>query len=152
MNATLNRVLLGLLAVGLIIASGCTTQQPGVTNRAGTIRAHLGANPAAVTEAAEKVLPEMGLVIVNAESSADDGRVTARTTEDVRVRIVSTSIGHDVSQVSIKFGNVGDSAMSMEILDNIKEELGIPVYVEPEVEDVEEAAEEAAEATAEEMK
>ncbi len=124
-----------LLAIGMMLLGGCKTDQAGVTNRAGTIKATLAAGPAAVTEAAEAVLDEMDLIIINASSTAIDGRVIARTAQDVKVRVDSKKIGESVSEVFIRVGNLGDSELSLTILDEIKEELGIPTSSEVEDDD-----------------
>jgi uncharacterized protein DUF3568 len=129
MNATKSRVLFGLLAVCLLLV-GCKTEQPGVTNRVGTIKVVLAASPAAVTEAANEVLGDMDLVIINSNSTSIDGRVIARTAQDVKVRVDSTKIGENVSEVFIRVGRLGDSELSLTILNEIREELGIATYEE----------------------
>jgi len=115
-----------MLAVGVMMLLGCKTEQPGVINRAGTIKATLAAGPAAVTEAAEVVLKDMDLIIINSTSTAIDGRVVARTPQDVKVRVDSEKVGENVSEVFIRVGKLGDSDLSMTLLDEIKEELGFP--------------------------
>jgi Protein of unknown function (DUF3568) len=125
MNATKNRVALGVLAVCLLAVAGCKTEQAGVTNRVGTIKAVLAASPAAVTEAANEVLKDMDLVIINSSSTSIDGRVIARTAQDVKVRVDSEKLGENVSEVSIRVGKLGDSELSLTILNEVKEELGI---------------------------
>lgn len=125
MKTMKNRVVLGLLTVCLLITFGCKTDQAGVTNRVGTIKATLAAAPPAVTEAAEEVLEDMDLVIISASATKIDGRVIARTAQDVKVRVDSQKIGDDVSEVFIRIGGLGDSELSLTILDEIKEELGI---------------------------
>lgn len=131
MNATRSRVVLGLLAVCLLIV-GCKTEQPGVTNRIGTIKAVLAASPAAVTEAANEVLSDMDLIIINSNSTSVDGRVIARTAQDVKVRVDSNKIGENVSEVFIRVGGIGDTELSLTILNEIKEELGFAPYEEEE--------------------
>ena len=132
MNATRSRVVFGLLAVCLLLVSGCKTEQPGVTNRVGTIKAVLAASPATVTEAANEVLGDMDLVIINASSTSIDGRVIARTAQDVKVRVDSGKIGENVSEIFIRVGKLGDAELSLTILNEIKEELGIATYAESE--------------------
>ncbi len=130
MNATKSRVALGLLCVCMLAMVGCKTEQPGVVNRVGTIKATLAASPAAVTEAANEVLSEMDLIVINSSSTAIDGRVVARTAQDVKVRVDSEKIGESVSEVFIRVGKLGDADLSLTILNEIKEELGIPVHEE----------------------
>ncbi len=125
MKTMKSRVVFGLLTVCLLITFGCKTDQAGVTNRVGTIKATLAAAPPAVTEAAEEVLEEMDLVIISASATKIDGRVIARTAQDVKVRVDSQKVGDDVSEVFIRIGGLGDSELSLTILDEIKEELGI---------------------------
>jgi len=132
MNVTRNRVVLGLLTVCLLWVAGCKTEQPGVTNRIGTIKAVLAASPSAVIEAANEVLGDMDLVIINSNSTSIDGRVIARTAQDVKVRVDSTKVGENVSEVFIRVGKFGDTDLSLTILDKIKEELGIPTSKEAE--------------------
>ncbi len=130
MNATRSRVVFGLLTVCLLWVAGCKTEQPGVTNRIGTIKAVLAASPSAVTEAANEVLGDMDLIIINSNSTSIDGRVVARTAQDVKVRVDSTKIGESVSEVFIRVGRLGDVELSLTILNKVKEELGIPTYDE----------------------
>ncbi len=134
MNATRSRVVFGLLTVSLLLVAGCKTEQPGVVNRVGTIKATLAASPAAVTEAANEVLGDMDLIIINSSSTSIDGRVVARTAQDVKVRVDSEKIGESVSEVFIRVGKLGDADLSLTILDEIKEELGIPTSEEAEEE------------------
>ena len=135
MNATKSRVTFGLLVACLLIAGGCKTEQPGVTNRIGTIKATLAASPAAVTEAANEVLGDMDLVIINASSTSIDGRVIARTAQDVKVRVDSEKVGENVSEVFIRVGRLGDPDLSLTILDKIKGELGIATSKEVDADD-----------------
>jgi len=135
MNAKLSRVALGLLCICLLAIAGCKTEQPGVVNRVGTIKATLAAGPAAVTEAANEVLNEMDLIVINSTSTKIDGRVIARTAQDVKVRVDSEKVGENVSEVFIRVGKLGDADLSLTILNEIKEELGIPIYEEEEEED-----------------
>ncbi len=137
MNATRNRVVLGLLAVCLLLVSGCKTEQPGVTNRVGTIKAVLAASPAVVTEAANEVLGDMDLIIISSSSTSIDGRIIARTAQDVKVRVDSTKIGENVSEIFIRVGKLGDAELSLTILNEIKEELGIATYEEDDDDDEE---------------
>ncbi len=125
MNTIRNRMWLALLAMSLLLVGGCKTNEEGVTNRVGTIKATLAANPAAVTEAAKQVLEDLDLVIINASSTAIDGRVVARTAQDVKVRVDSERVGDNVSEVFIRVGTLGDTDLSLTILNEIKEELGI---------------------------
>ncbi len=138
MIATKSRVWCGMLVVCLLLAGGCKTEQPGVTNRVGTIKAVLAASPAAVTEAANEVLGAMDLIIINSTSTSIDGRIVARTAQDVKVRVDSTKIGENVSEVFIRVGRVGDADLSLTILNEIKEELGIPTYEEEDGDDEDE--------------
>jgi len=124
MNTKRCRVMFGLLGLCLLV-SGCHTDQSGVVNRAGAIRATLAAKPAVVTEAAKVVLEEMDLIVINSNSSSTDGRVVARTAQDVKVSVDSWRIGDGVSQLSIRVGKLGDIDLSLTILDEIKDELGI---------------------------
>ena len=125
MNKTMNRIMFVVLAVCVVWLTGCKTDQPGVTNRAGTIKAALAANPASVTEAAKEVLDGLDLIIISSQSTAIDGRVIARTAQDVKVRIDSKSVGDKVSEVFIRVGTLGDKDLSLTILDKMKQELGI---------------------------
>jgi len=130
MNVKTSRIAMGLLTLCLIIVGGCKTEQPGVTNRVGTIKATLAANPASVTEAAKEVLEDMDLIIISSDSTAIDGRVIARTAQDVKVRVDSEKVGDNVSEVFIRVGTMGDTELSLTILNKIKEELGIPTSEE----------------------
>ena len=127
MNTMKSRALLALLTLSLIVATGCKTDQEGVTNRVGTIKATLAASPAAVTEAGKEVLTDMDLIIISSNSTAIDGRVVARTAQDVKVRVDSEKIGEDVSEVFIRVGTLGDPDLSLAVLTEIKKKLGIKV-------------------------
>ena len=113
MNAKMSRVISGLLCICLLMMVGCKTEQPGVVNRVGTIKATLAASPAAVTEAANEVLDDMDLIVINSSSTAIDGRVVARTAQDVKVRVDSQKVGENVSEVFIRVGKLGDSELSL---------------------------------------
>lgn len=125
MKTTTSRTVLALLTLCFVVIGGCKTDQPGVTNRVGTIKATLAANPASVTEAAKEVLEDMDLIIISSNATAIDGRVIARTAQDVKVRVDSESVGENVSEVFIRVGTLGDKDLSMTILDEVKEELGV---------------------------
>lgn len=129
MKTMKSKVVLVLLTVGLLLVVGCKTDQPGVTNRLGTIKATLAAAPPAVTEAAKEVLEDMDLIIISSSSTSIDGRVIARTAQDVKVRVDSEKVGENVSEVFVRVGSLGDTDLGLTILEEIKEELGIPSYV-----------------------
>ena len=141
MNAKMSRVVSGMLCVCLLAVAGCKTEQPGVVNRVGTIKATLAASPAAVTEAANEVLSEMDLIVINSSSTSIDGRVVARTAQDVKVRVDSEKVGENVSEVFIRVGKLGDADLSLTILNEVKEELGIAAYEEDHDDDGDEAHE-----------
>lgn len=125
MDTMKSRALLALLALCLIVTTGCKTDQEGVTNRVGTIKATLAATPAAVTEAAKEVLEDMDLVIDSSNATAIDGRVVARTAQNVKVRVDSAKVGEKSSEVLIRVGTLGDTDLSLAILTEIKKELGV---------------------------
>lgn len=127
MKTMKSRALLALTVLCLIVTTGCKTDQEGVTNRVGTIKATLAASPAAVTEAGKDVLGDMDLIIISSNSTAIDGRVVARTAQDVKVRVDSKKIGEDVSEVYIRVGTLGDSDLSLAVLTEIKKKLGIKI-------------------------
>jgi len=140
MNTKKYRVVLGLLGICFLVL-GCQTKQAGVTNRAGAIRATLAAKPAAVTEAAKVVLEKMDLIVINSTSTSTEGRVVARTTEDMKVSVDSWRVGDGVSKLSIRMGKLGDPGLSLTILDEIKNELGIESDIEEDKGDDDDAEE-----------
>lgn len=118
---TMTSVALGLMLVAGLAA--CSTGQSGVSNRLGTITATLSASPQAVTEAGKETLEEMDLIIISSDATAVDGRVVARTARDDSVTIEVESAGDNVSDVGIRVGTFGDEAMSLTILEGIKQRL-----------------------------
>ena len=125
MNTKLRQVAMLLLVVCFAVVVGCKTDQPGVTNTAGTIKATLASTPDAVTEASKKVLEDMDLAIISSGSTAIDGKVEARTAQDVKVKITCDTAGDNVTDIAIRVGTLGDKELSLAILDAIKEELGV---------------------------
>ncbi len=125
MHKMSRQLVLVLLAVGFMVVLGCKTDQPGVTNTAGTIKATLASNPDKVTEVSKKVLEDMDLAIISSGSTSIDGQVEARTAQDVKVKITCNKAGDDVTDISIRVGTLGDKQLSMTILDEIKKELGV---------------------------
>lgn len=113
-----------LLAPLLLAPAACKTSQIGVTNRLGTIKTMLDSPPDRVIAAAEEVLREMDLEILEARSTSLDGRVEARTANDRPILVKTELAGNNVSEVSIRVGStLGDEALSLQILNRIKERL-----------------------------
>lgn len=114
----------GLMLVALMLGVvGCSTAAPGVTNEAGTYVAAMEAKPDQVAKAAEDVCKELKLTIVTANASALDGLVEAKTAQDTSVTIKIQRMTDTQSEVTVRVGVLGDSELSMMILNKIKARL-----------------------------
>jgi hypothetical protein len=76
--------------------------------------------PDKVTKAARSSVEDMKLDDVGSNSTAIDGKVTARTAQGQNVTIDIEQAGDNVSKVTVRVGDTGDQAVSQEIIDRIK--------------------------------
>ena len=114
----------GLLVVLVSLVMGaCTTPQPGVSNKMGTVTAKLNGAPQDVTEAARQTLEDMDLVIVSSGATGIDGKVVARSAQEVKVTVEVERAGENLSELSIRVGMLGDEDVSLSILEKIKRRL-----------------------------
>lgn len=122
MRKTKTIVLCAAVMAGL---AACSTGQPGVTNRLGTITATLPASTQDVTAAAAETLEDMGLILISHEATAIDGRAVARTAQDDPATIdIEKADGDQAgSDIGIHVGMFGNQAMSLTILGGIRERL-----------------------------
>lgn len=113
-------VVLGALAISV---SGCKTTQPGVTNTFGTIETLVEAPPQAVTRAATEALQDLDLIVISSQATNLSGEVVARTPDDKRVTVTVEPRPNNLSQINVRTGTVGDTSMSMRIVNRIKAKL-----------------------------
>lgn len=114
---------LAAVLLGTLTLTACETSQPGVKNKLIHVSATVDGNPDKVTAAAKETLEDMRLVDISAQSTRIDGYVTARTAQDRPVTINVTQAGENVSNVTVRVGHFGDEALSLRILDGIRENL-----------------------------
>ena len=108
-----------LLFTGLLAA--CSTGQPGVSNRVGSVVTRVAANTTDATAAARKAVESLKLSSVTSQSTSIDGIVTARTAQGDDVTISIDREGDDVSKVTIRVGTWGDEATSLSIVEKMRE-------------------------------
>lgn len=124
--ATFRSSALGL-ALGVAVAGamlvGCETSRPEVTNVAGRYDMYMDASTERVTDAAVSVLEsDYKFVIESKASTAIDGRVVAHTARNTKIYVWVERISDTSSKASVRVGELtGDQALSMEILDKIKQ-------------------------------
>lgn len=107
----------------LLLAGGCSTNQPGTNDTLGSVTTNISGTPDKVTAAAVKACNDLQLTEVVSNSSAVDGSVTARTAHGDEVTIGISQSGDKVSMVSIRVGATGDQALSQQIIDGIKKHM-----------------------------
>ena len=114
-----------LMVVAMVLAGlvGCSTGQSGVKNRFGTITATLPASPQEVTDAATQTIKAMDLILISSDATGVDGRVIARTARDDSVTIDVKATEEGGSNIDIRIGTFGNEAMSLTILDRIRQRL-----------------------------
>ena len=123
MNPWFKTTALAMVGLSILMFSACKTSQPGVKNVAGTYSEMIDATPPQVTAAAQEVLNQMKLLGVEAESTDLDGKVTARTAQDKTVTVRVEKQSSHVSRMRVRVGRLGDQAISITILEKIKEKL-----------------------------
>lgn len=114
-----------VLGLGILCSNfvGCATGEPGVKNYAGTYTANVDAKPDKATNAAKKALEDLKFMNITASSTKIDGKVEGTTAQNDKVTIKIDQAGDNVSAVSVRVGNVGDEAISKQIIDKTKENL-----------------------------
>ena len=111
-----------LMGLGLSLSAlgGCETSKPGVKDIAGTYSTIVSAAPDKATAAARKAVEDLKLADITSTATKVDGKVTARTAANDEITIEIEQAGDNVSKVSVRVGVTGDEAVSMQILDRIK--------------------------------
>ncbi|OHB55318.1 MAG: hypothetical protein A2Y07_07385 [Planctomycetes bacterium GWF2_50_10] len=120
---THGKVLILCLGVLAIVAAGCKTTQPGVTQTWNRLETLVEANPAQVTQAAAETLQELDLAIVSSTSSKLSGEVIARTPDDKRVTVTVKPRPNGLSEMYVHTGYWGDTNTSQRIINRIKAKL-----------------------------
>ena len=124
------RVLGLLLVMGIILTSqsGCLVAAAGAA--AGTVayvKGDLGAivdgNVEQTFAAAKAAVEELGMPILTAYSSGQEGHVEARHGTDNKVTVNITGQTEKASKVSIRVGTFGNESVSQQVLDKIKANL-----------------------------
>jgi len=81
------------------------------------------ADPPKVVDATEQAFDSLGFILISKESTGMDGKVTGRTGEDTSVTVSVATKGSGISEVSIRFGVLGDEVKSRALMDAIKNNL-----------------------------
>jgi hypothetical protein len=128
MKAIVPTVFLALSIVSGTTLTGCEgiRSKPGVDGTAyslGHLDVVASADPRKVVEAAESVLKEMDIEVVDAGASGVDGRVVGKTALGKRIEITVERLDAETSKYSIVIGSFGDEAFSREIHEKIKAKL-----------------------------
>lgn len=113
---------LGLM-LGLAVAPGCKTDEPGVKSNYQSQWAEVSASTEDATEAAEAVLNDLKLRDVKADATGIDGKARGFTADGTEVTVESKRMGNDVTQVSVYVGKMGDPELGKQILAQIRERL-----------------------------
>jgi hypothetical protein len=108
----------GCLAV--VAAAGAAG---GVAYVAGDLETTLNANPPQVIDAANAAVSDMNLARVSSTATDIDGMVIARTADDTKITIKVKQSGEGMSHLSIRVGVFGDEQVSLQVLENIRNNL-----------------------------
>jgi hypothetical protein len=108
----------GCFAVAVAGAAGAT-----VAYVRGTLETNLDHPVGALADAAQKAVEKMKFVVVSNRADVLSGEVIARTADDTKVSIKLKKMTDQTTHVSIRVGVFGDQAVSMQLLDDIKQHL-----------------------------
>ena len=120
-------ILSGILGLLMASQTGCLLLAAGagagttVAYVKGDTDAVVDADTKTVTAASEKAMKEMELYVVSSSATGFDGRVDGRTPGDTKVVVVVKHYGENLSKVSVRVGNFGNSAMQDELLEKIRQ-------------------------------
>ena len=125
------RTLILSAIIGLLTATqtGCLLLAAGagagttVAYVKGDTDAVIDADTKTVTAASEKAMKEMELYVVSSSATGLDGRIDGRTAGDTKVVVVVKHYGENLSKVSVRVGNFGNSVMQDELLEKIRENI-----------------------------
>ncbi len=120
---TATTLMFALVCLALTLAA-CSTPQPGVSNRLGTLSTIVNAGPQEVTKAAEKSLSDLELLRITSASTELDGRATGYTASDKKITVNVTREGETQSRVTIRVGAFGDEDLGLAVLSKIEERVG----------------------------
>lgn len=108
---------LGVLA---IVATGCKTTQPGVTQSWGQLETLVEANPQQVTQAAAQTLQELDLIVISSQATRLSGEVIARTPDDKKITVTVKPRPNGLSELNVSTGYWGNTGSSQRIINRIK--------------------------------
>jgi hypothetical protein len=118
--------ILGLFMVSqmgcLLLAAGAGAGT-GVAYVKGDTDAVIDADTKTVTAASERAMKDMELYVISSAATGLDGRVDGRTAGDTKVVVVVKHYGENLSKVSVRVGNFGNSVMQDELLEKIRENI-----------------------------
>jgi len=131
MNSTpflLRYAALAALALAAVFQSGCVVAAVGAGAGAvayirGELEATLDSSLAATAKASDRAIKELEFAKVSEKKDALSANLVARTAQDKKVEIDLTKVGDKVTKVKIRVGVFGDEAVSMAILEKIKQAL-----------------------------
>lgn len=117
--------LLGVTAAttGCIAVAAAAGAGAGVAWIRGALETNLDRDLDRVYRATQEAVRGLEFAVVTERKSSVDATVVARTALDKKVEVVLKQAGAKTTHVSIRVGVFGDEAMSLAILDRIKEAL-----------------------------
>jgi len=122
-------LMMGLLALGVIVLSGCTALwvAGGAAAGAGTVAyamgelkstEEIGLVPA--WEATQQAIKDLEFATTSKEKDAVEAKLIARGTADKKIKIRLIKQSDAVTQIRIRVGTFGDETLSRQILEKIK--------------------------------
>jgi len=111
------------LALTAVVVGGCTTGSPGTKNVMGTVTTNISSPAEKVSHAAKAALEDLKLKDINAVITTIDGKITGKTADNTTVTVSVSTAGENVSKVDVRVGVGGDEALSLDILNRIKQKL-----------------------------
>lgn len=129
MNSTpfiLRTAALVAFALAAVFQSGCVAAAVGAGAGAvayirGDLEASLDASLSVAARATDRAISQLEFAKVSERKDALTANFIARTAQDKKIEIVLTKVGDKVTKVKIRVGVFGDEAISLAILDKIKQ-------------------------------
>lgn len=124
----LRSVALVAFALAAVFQSGCVVAAVGAGAGAvayirGELEATLDSSLNATVKATDRAISQLEFAKVSEKKDALSANLIARTAQDKKVEIDLIKVGDKVTKVKIRVGVFGDEAVSMAILDKIKQGL-----------------------------
>lgn len=113
---------LALLAGGLVLASGCSSE-PGMDKRFGWYTQFMDGTPEQIESAAHHVLSDMGYHPMRERREHDRFEVRYRTSFDTRVTVKGKTQGFNHMQVQVKVTPGESEGLSQTVLQRIQKRL-----------------------------